>query len=113
MKRIAELRAALDAARDPGPWIRPWESYYIHGMSGRHVLSWQENLDLAVAAVNALPVLLDIAEAAADLASYHVKETPGICEEDLFRALNRLAGIEDDDAEERDPAAVWNTVGYS
>lgn len=54
-----ELRELLAAAPDSGPWIRKWESLDVHGLTGDGVLTDQRNVDLAVAAVNALPALLD------------------------------------------------------
>lgn len=59
--RLRELAAR---APDSGPWIRRWESLSVHGMTGDGVLAEQRNVDLAVAAVNALPGLLDVVDAA-------------------------------------------------
>ena len=59
------LRRLLSEAT-PGPWIRPWGTYSIRqafGRGGECTLP-QPDIDLITAAVNALPVLLDVAEAA-------------------------------------------------
>ena len=68
MGRLEELRKLLAAARNPGPWIRPWESTWIHAPGSDHVLRHQSNLDLAAGAVNTLPELLEIAEVAGRIA---------------------------------------------
>lgn len=64
-----DLRAALARAQCPPPWIRRWESIDVHGITGNGVLTHQANVDLAVAAVNALPDLLAALDAKRDAES--------------------------------------------
>jgi hypothetical protein len=42
----------------PRPWIRKWQSTEVHCLTGDGALRSQEDIDLAVAAVNAAPILL-------------------------------------------------------
>lgn len=63
MDRLS-LERKLGDAKHPPPWIRPWGAATVRAWGQDDILSDQRNLDLAVAAVNALPDLLAIAEAA-------------------------------------------------
>ena len=84
------LRRLLSEAT-PGPWIRPWGTYSIRqafGRGGECTLP-QPDIDLITAAVNALPVLLDVAEAARLLMAAHDHYQPHD-ELGLREALSRL-----------------------
>jgi hypothetical protein len=54
---LDELERLL-AAATPGPWIRRWESKQVHWIAGDDALTSQQDIDLACAAVNALPALI-------------------------------------------------------
>ena len=78
MSEIERLRGLL-AEGTPGPWIRPWASLNVHWMGGDDVLKSQINIDCAVAAVNALPALLDVAEAVRRMTAVQLADGCGTC----------------------------------
>lgn len=69
-----DLRAIL-AKRTPGPWIRHWQSLDVHAMSGDGVFLRMENIDAAVAAVNAIGPALDVVDAARAMQEAHDRDT--------------------------------------
>ena len=84
--------AKLASEATPGPWIRPWASLEVHWMGGDDVLKSQVNLDLIVAAVNALPALVRVALAARAAANLiHMADwDPPTLHEAILRADSTL-----------------------